>query len=269
VKRVWSGPRGTIVAVVVFLVGLGFGPPTAAAVPRIDFTPANNSIVRPNVPFLFAIQITYDTTGQFNRDAVFIKVNGTDYTRELVAAIVSGQVVTTTSGSVTTLTVPAIPLAEGQYLVEVRVVSSSGTGNALWSITAVESRLSEDQRALIAERGGNPDYILITFNTNPLRVEENWTYISTPATEYAFYDGTRSDGDKLLNLQAGVTRRPPKLDPARFSRTSTLQQINGFFGMQGNQISAGPITTFAWPGFGLLATFQNGALYDVKTVDIR
>lgn len=252
-------------------------PPSSGHVPIISFNPPSNSPITAGQIFDFNIIVDFGSTLQFTGGT--ISLDGTDLTAPFFAALNAGFIHLSINGNVATATVPGQSLPAGQHLVHVTVSNTTGTGTADWTANVTGSSppgggpphftLSEEQQVLI-NKNGNPQYLAISFNTNPLRREESWTYVNLNKM-YTFWDGVRVQ-ETDVPASPGIYTNPPALDPSAFDKTTTLANLTQLFGAPSGTLDqskgAFAFTTYYFSTRGLVASFRGSTLTVIQTIDL-
>lgn len=271
--------------------------PPAAQSPVVSFEPPSNSLIVTSQPFDFSFSIDFGSYPEL--DSFSIKHQNMDITGTFLNAIfsgyvkvaINGSVVTVgpgislpfgLNGSVLTVTLPGISLPVGQHRVTIAVSSPGGATVANWVATVSAQpasqvprfSLSNDQKQLIAAQG-NPQYLTIGFNPDPLKREETWVYTDI-GKMYTFWDGSNVN-EQTITLDSTLRSNPPSLDPSLFAKDTKLSDIVQVFGSNYTTIdqtnssfisNAPGFKTYYFADMGLLASFEGDSLAVVQTVDV-
>jgi hypothetical protein len=119
--------------------------------------------------------------------------------------------------------------------------------------------LSSAQQSVMQSRGGNPDFITVTWINALQQKRESWVYLSGVPTTYNFLNGGLQDQGTATGTAAGNT---PKVDPGLFNPQLTLSQLTAAFGPPDSvgPLDGAPDFQAVHYSFGLDAVFLNGRL---------
>ena len=153
----------------------------------------------------------------------------------------------------------------------------NSTSGPVWSFTTGSAPIytpSQDQQALLDQYGA-PDYLSISFgSTAPMR-QETWAYVDLQKT-YLFRDGVSLPATSLT-VDPKAYADPPYLDPAMFTKDTTLSDIADY--LQSNYttvdtsvlqplIGNSDFKAYEFKDAGLYVALVDGSLTAVQTIDI-
>jgi hypothetical protein len=163
----------------------------------------------------------------------------------------------------------------GQWRVEIyNGITLAATDTFTISGPPPRYTFSADQQDLI-ENNGNPDYLIIAFNSTPQRREETWVYAKLKKM-YVFWDGLRLQVKSAVFNRAAYSK-PPALDPSLFTEDTKLPDLVQLLG--GNYTSVDQpsldkvigmlnLKIYYFSDKGLYVAFLDDTLVSVQTIDI-
>ncbi len=133
---------------------------------------------------------------------------------------------------------------------------------------------SDDQKNLIV-KFGNPQYLIIVFNSDPERREETWTYAAL-GKMYLFWDGVQV-GEQSITVDPILYAKPPSIDPSLFAKQTKPYDVIKTLGNDYTITNASSLdpefatldfNTYYFKDKGVLASFIGETLAVVQTNDI-
>ncbi|MBI5102691.1 MAG: hypothetical protein HZB33_12785 [Nitrospirae bacterium] len=159
----------------------------------------------------------------------------------------------------------------GTYYIAVKAYN--GNQESAYS-NEIAVTISADQNALI-EANGNPDYLMILFNSDPQRREEIWVYTKLRQT-HLFWDGRRIK-EQSMTPGPSLYFNPPFVTPSLFTKDTQITDLVRLFGSNYSVVELSSIDpefsginfkTYFFKDKGVNASFYDDRLVVVQSDDL-